>query len=295
LSTLKSAFGLGLSVLVLAGAFSGTAQAAECERPCLIGLLTQYLDALAAHKPELLPVAAKVRFTEDSKDLKLGEGFWKTVTKVGGYRQDFIDIRQQVAATHVMTEEGANPVMLAVVLHVADRKIAGIETLVVHNREEGRLFAPENLKTPREGMSRMPEKSQLNPREEMIRLAMYYPRGLTIGSFSEIDTPFTKEAYRFENGVGAAGPGCGRPNKDGQCDDIKTQRISKHPALTSSVTAVDEEQGKVLLWMNFGETGQYGAGNALVTFEAFKVYGGQLHAVEAFVKVLPASTVRRWN
>jgi hypothetical protein len=79
------------------------------------------------------------------------------------------------------------------------------------------------------------------------------------------------------------------------CADIKTQRIIAHPDLTKSVVAVDEEQGIVLLWMNFGDTGTYGAGNALVIFEAFKVFGGEMHAVQAFMKVLPKDTQRGWG
>jgi hypothetical protein len=79
------------------------------------------------------------------------------------------------------------------------------------------------------------------------------------------------------------------------CADIKTQRIIEHPDLTKSVVAVDEEQGIVLIWMNFGDTGTYGAGNALVIFEAFKVFGGQMHAVQAFMKVLPKDTQRGWG
>jgi hypothetical protein len=77
--------------------------------------------------------------------------------------------------------------------------------------------------------------------------------------------------------------------------NIKTQRIIEHPDLTKSVAVVDEEQGIVLIWMNFGDTGTYGEGNALVTFEAFKVFGGQMHAVQAFLKILPKDTKRGWG
>jgi hypothetical protein len=61
------------------------------------------------------------------------------------------------------------------------------------------------------------------------------------------------------------------------------------------VAAVDEEMGIVLLRMNFGDTGSYGPGNGLFVFEAFKVYGGQVHAVEAFMRVMPASTPFGWD
>jgi hypothetical protein len=49
------------------------------------------------------------------------------------------------------------------------------------------------------------------------------------------------------------------------------------------------------MYLDFGDTNSYGPGNALTTFEAFKVYGGQLHAVEAFIKIMPANTPSGWS
>ncbi len=86
-----------------------------------------------------------------------------------------------------------------------------------------------------------------------------------------------------------AGDGCGR----GDCG-LYAQRIIVHPGIIAKVAAVDEEKGVVLLWMNFGDTGSYGPGNALVTFEAFKVWGGQIHAINAFFRTMPLSTPRYW-
>jgi hypothetical protein len=65
--------------------------------------------------------------------------------------------------------------------------------------------------------------------------------------------------------------------------------------LTTQVAAVDEELPIVLLRMNFGDTGSYGPGNALIVWEAFKIYGGQIHAVEAFMRVMPASAGSGWD
>lgn len=45
----------------------------------------------------------------------------------------------------------------------------------------------------------------------------------------------------------------------------------------------------------FGDTGSYCAGNALILFEVFKVYGGQIHAVQAFMKVMSKATERGWK
>jgi len=47
--------------------------------------------------------------------------------------------------------------------------------------------------------------------------------------------------------------------------------------------------------MNFGHTGsQYGEGNALVTYEAFKIWGNQIHSINAFFVGLPISRARFW-
>jgi hypothetical protein len=93
-----------------------------------------------------------------------------------------------------------------------------------------------------------------------------------------------------ENGVITAGGGCGRAD----CG-MYAQNIILHPGIIASVAAVDEENGVVLLWMNFGHTGNsYGEGNALVTFEAFKVWDGQIQSILAFFKGLPLATARFW-
>jgi hypothetical protein len=61
------------------------------------------------------------------------------------------------------------------------------------------------------------------------------------------------------------------------------------------VLAVDEELGVTLLRINFGRADRYGVGNALMVWEAFKVYGGQIHAVEAFMKIMPADAGSGWD
>jgi hypothetical protein len=62
--------------LTLALGVTGGAHAADCDRACLKGMITKYVDAVVAHDPSRLPLGAGVRFTEDSKELKLGEGLW---------------------------------------------------------------------------------------------------------------------------------------------------------------------------------------------------------------------------
>ncbi len=265
---------------------------AGCDRECLRGMITGYLDAMVAHEPDSLPLAAKVRFTVDGADQKLGDGLWKTITGVRPYRWDILDVKQGVAGAHVVVEDGGAPALFVVRLKVADRKISEIETLVVHNQTEGMIYQVDALKTPSSAMTKLPERARLMSREDAIKAALHYPEGLKTGSFVKVDAPFADGTYRLENGQLMAGPGC---TFFKGCDNIKTQGIPTLSELTASVAAVDEESGIVWLRMNFGKGSLIGRDGTLMVFEAFKTYGGQIHAVEAFMKAMPVGTKSGWE
>ncbi len=270
--------------IAFSGLTSGTAFAQGCDRTCLAGLMTQYVDALVAHDATRLPLAASVKYTVDGQAGKLGDGLWQSVTGAQGFRQDYLDVKQQVAAAHVVMKEGENQVLLSALLHVdGARKINGIETLIQRITPTSR-FQPRELGAPIRGMNTPVPAGERMSRANMVRVALTYPEGLRIGNFTDGGTPFSADGYRVENGVITA-----------QGAGMYSQNIIVHPGVVASVAAVDEENGTVLLWMNFGHTGDaYGVGNALVTYEAFKVWGNQIHSVNAFFVGLPISRSRFW-
>jgi hypothetical protein len=267
----------------------GTA-AGTCDPECLRGFITQYLDAMTSHNPKAIPTATAARFTEDTKTLPLGEGLWKGASKVRSYRQDFLDVREGVAASHVVVEENGTPVMLALRLKIENKKITEIETMVTRSKAEGGLFDIEKLTKPHAAMNVVPDASQRMSRTELIRIAEIYASGLKVGgNFDAVNAPFAPDAYRIENGVTTAGPGARAGS-----ENIRTQRVMAHPDISYRIAAVDEEMGIVLFRLDFGNTNNYGSGNALTLFEAFKIYGGQIHAVEAFMDIMPENTPSGW-
>jgi hypothetical protein len=224
--------------------------------------------------------------------MRLGEGLWKSASRIRPYRQDFLDVRQGVAASHVVVEEEGSPVLLVLRLKVVDNKITEVETMAVRSRKEGMIFEPDSLTKASAAMSLAPEPSQLQSREEAIRIAERYPAGLKVGSFVKSDVPFSSDAYRFENGRLMAGKNCTFMRG---CENIKTQ---KHPVLskiTYRLAAVDEEMGIVLFRLDFGPGSTRGAENSLIVWEAFKVYGGEVHAVEAFMEIMPVGAGSGWD
>lgn len=239
-----------------------------------------------------MPVTASVKFTEDNVQKKVGEGVWQTATKLRAFRQDILDVKQSTAASLVVLEEGNSPALFALRLRITDQKISEIETMVVRNQAEGMIFAIDAIQTPSKAMNLEPPAAQRNSRQEAINIATKYPAGLKIGSFVTAGTQFASETYRFENGRLMAGPGC---TFLAGCDNIKTQRIPTLAGIKYREPIVDEEQGIVLLRMNFGPGSVRGPDPVLVPWEIFKVYGGQIHAVEAFMKVFPASMGTGWE
>ena len=72
------------------------------------------------------------------------------------------------------------------------------------------------------------------------------------------------------------------------CQDISTQSLAIFHRLgdvQTRVIAVDERMGIVWLRMAWGVRER--GGDQLTVWEMFKVYDGQIHAVEAFMRILP--------
>lgn len=292
-----------LARAALAGAFAALsgpafAQDAECGRACLTDLLDRYLAALDAGDASALPVADGVLFTEDQTERAFGsEGIWAGDVTLTDYRFDIIDVREGIAASLVKLEENGVPVLMAMRLLTEGGEIAGVESFVVRSAEEGMIYNIDAIQTLSDEMAYTPAPEQRNTRLEMIDAASRYPEGLRVGSFVTTDVPFAEGAYRFENGQLMAGPGC--TFLDG-CDAIKTQRIPTLAQIRHRVAAVDEEQGVVLIRMDFGPGSIFPApgrpeNQSLSVFEAFKVYDGQIHAVEAFMEMKPADQPLGWE
>lgn len=286
------------AVMSAAQPANAPAPAAECDRECLRGAMTLYLDALARHDVGRLPLADKVRVTEDSIEKPLDKvGIVRSITKFRGYRQDFLDEREGIAGADVVAEENGAPLLLVVRLKVDAGKISEIETVATRSRVDGSIFNIDGLQNTTAAMNYAPKKSQLNSRQEMIRIALLYPAGLEAESMVKVDAPFTPEAFRLENGEFMAGPDCKR--NEG-CRNIKTQPLTNgnRGKIERRVAAVDERMGIVWLRLAWGGDRPPREGmsqkSQLVVWESFKIYDGQIHAVEAFMKNVPVGVGSGW-
>ena len=276
---------LGISMW---GVTANAAQSAiTCDRECLRSKVTQLLYAFVKHDVSKLPVSDTLRVTEDAVEKPLGKvGLVRTVTRLRGFRQDIIDERAGVAGADVVVEESGAPVLLVVRLKVAGDKLTEVELVATRSAAEGLIFNIDGLSAPSEGMNYAPRPEQLSTRDEAIKAALHYPAGLNAAkTFADVDAPFAAGASRYENGAVMAGPDCKfAPG----CENIATQSLAIFKRLgdvQTRVVAVDERMGIVWLRMAWGVRER--GGDQLTVWESFKVYDGKIHAVEAFMRILP--------
>ena len=139
---LLAAFSMGL----LATA-SGAAPD-PCNRACLKDLASSYIAALVAHDPSEVPLATDLKFVENVKPLKPGEGLWKTASEVPTTFAVYVPdpVSGQVGFIGMMKADG-KPIELALRLKVRHGEIVEAEHLIATPRDN--VLA--NLHTPRPG------------------------------------------------------------------------------------------------------------------------------------------------
>ena len=179
----------------------------DCNRACLEGVIDQYLKALVAHDPKMLPLSADVKFTENGQPLPVGDGFWKTAQGIGNYRHVFADPEVgQVALMGTMREANTN-ILMSVRLRIELGRITEIEAVYFKPGGGG----PNNIEAmDKSGKAEdmwfksIPPAQRLT-RQQMIAIADGYFTGLQKNDGKGINGtgtyPFTNDCHRIENGA----------------------------------------------------------------------------------------------
>ena len=276
----------------------------------LFGYLVQYFEALTANDPSRLPLSDDVRFTENTKPMKLGEGLWKTASAVK-YRYAVVDPLQGQGGVFCTLQEGDDEhlTLLALRLKVVDKKIAEIETIVSRYAGRALAFKPEALVVPNPILTEVVPASERLPRNQLIYVANLYLDGLKKSSAEFI--PLHKDCNRLENGLQTTNnPDLGFINSLSCAEQmpiftyLTKIRDRRYPI-------IDEELGLVWCLVMFDVPGTvktaelpgYGVfelpprtqipRSALVA-EIFKIRNGQIHYIEAILTGVPLGTGPGW-
>jgi hypothetical protein len=269
------------------------ARSGPCNRACLEGFVTQYLDAMVAHDPARLPVTPGVVFTENDVPLRLGEALWRTASAVGSYRLMLADpVSGNVAFMGTIRENG-RPAALVLRLKIDAGRIAEAETLVLRN--ENTAASLEKAGTPDPLLLESVPVAERLPRGTLVSLSNTYFEAIEQGNGGV--APFDPECNRFENGIRTSGQGCSSQLDTRIFDYIQSIRPRRF-------TVVDEERQVVfgnfmfnhpgdITWINVpgqGRREMIGAAKrpfAVDVAEAFRIKDRRIRKVEALMVSLP--------
>ena len=276
----------------------------------LFGYLNHYLEALVSNDPSRLSLSNDVRFTENTRLLKLGEGLWKTASAIK-YRFAVADPSQgQIGLFSTLQEGGDYLTLFALRLKVTNKKIAEIETMISRYAGRDVAFNPKGLIEPNPILNEMVPKSERLPREKMIKIADLYLEGLEKNSAEFI--PLHKDCNRLENGLKTTN----NPDLGFFTSLSCAEQIPIFTYMTKirdrRYPVVDEELGLVWCMVMFDIPGKvktaelpgYGVvelpartqyPRSMLVAELFKIRKGQIHYIEALLTSVPLGTRPGWG
>jgi hypothetical protein len=283
-----------------------------CDRACLTGLVDTYVAALGAKDPSRLPLAPKVKFTENTNAMRLGDGLWGTVTGIGSFKLYVADPVTHQVAFYGTAKENGQTVLFGVRLKEENRRLSEIETYVI--RKATGIHGTFDALTEAAPIWSQPlAPSERLPRAAMIKAVNLYFDGIEQGNGDIV--PFDDDTIRIENGRQTAPTiaNTTRPALSARAQ-MSSKTFNYIPHVTQRrYLVVDEEHGIVFGTFMFQHPGNIPRpGNAsgvppmpgvvdLASFpntteivEAFKVSGGRLKQIFALVSLLPYRQSPGW-
>jgi hypothetical protein len=276
------------------------------ERERLVAAMNRYLQALAAHDLGSLQIGARLRYTENTRELPLGSGLARTVRacRPGGHY--FIDdAGGQIEYWGVIDEMGAEAIH-GVRLRIEGRLITEIETLVV--RGGGSYFNPAVVNEQAPGFHASVPREERTSRGELIEIANVYFDAIEQSDGSRL--PVTDQCRRLVNGVtdSRMDPTGLQAGEAHRALAVAEQMSARHYAYIEALRArrfpiVDEAHGLVVSHVFFDHPGDlkradgavpYRSPNSTLAFEAFKVRAGVLQEVWAIGTGLPYGIDAGW-
>jgi len=300
----------------------------ECDRACLEKLADQYVTAMVKHDPKGLPLASDYKYTENTAEIKMGDGLWVGASEEPTtFKIYAADPASKQVGLFCMMKEFDKPVIFALRLKFDQGKITEIEHVVVR---DVRPVGMPNLVTPRAGLVQTIPPDQRVSRDEMYRIADSY--------FDSIEhsngdlAPYADDCVRHENGMqttsnkaptttpldsAVAGPGANsalaKLGALGCHDSMNTHGLSYITKIRPRrLIIIDEERGLVFGFPMFVHRGNVrqikiigvpGVDTMPMNFgpidlqacEIFAIRNGKIHEIEAMGYLLPYNAKTGWE
>ncbi len=320
------------ALAVVAGATQAADMSGKLDRDGLLKLADNYFAALVAHDPGRMPFAANVRFVENLKRTRVGDGLvWKTASSVPTtFKLVIPDPYSQEVGGIVVLGNGKDPTELGFRLKLDNGRIVEAEHLVQGARGGGplnaglqKVRAPMLLKVPYE---------YADSRGRLLHIAASYYDALD--NNNGYLAPFAADCERHENGMRTApngGPSLssgtgGPPNAAGHPQPVRLIGMQDCTSQIQSgtfqyITTIQDRRVEIAdpvtgLAMGFSHFHHaftqhtfkiYGDPDRdsvtmdykpfdMPALHVFKIWGGQIHEIEAVgVLGVPYNSPTGWE
>jgi hypothetical protein len=243
---------------------TATAAKAECTRASLQAAVDRYLDALKKGSPSDMPLASQAKYTENAKEIAIGQGIWRTALDVDFHRS-LLDVDACETFTEVIHTNRRNPYVLGTRLKVIEGKISEIVTIATTNGDW--LFNADNyLKYSQKEDWNVIPAAQRSDRQTLIHAASAYFDVFSDGSSK---VPWGIPCARLEGGIYTAKT-FDDPNAScnvGISPDPKVHLTNRH-------YVVDPDIGAVVGFVSFG-----GEKGSVPDSHLFRVQNGKLRYI----------------
>jgi hypothetical protein len=291
----------------------------SCDRACLIRLADTYLAAMVAHDVKQAPLARDIRFVENLKATQPGAGLWKTASAVPTDFKIYVPdpLAQQVGFIGLMQEDG-KPVLIGLRLASQEGKIVEAEHVIARSLRPNVM---DHFKAPRLALTTAVPEPYRDSRGRLLHIGAAYYDALDLNNGSL--APFADDCLRFENGIQTARnamPAVPIPGQNvspfgvlGCAKQLDTQLFEYITRIDSRrVWIADEENGLAFGLSHFrhqmdkkefrtiGVPGHEtrkmdNAPFDLPAVHIFKIWGGQIHEIEALGFLAPYNSATGWE
>lgn len=273
-----------------------------CDRGCLEGHISTYIDALILNNPTAVPLASNAKISDNNRLVRLDEAFWDEAEETV-YRWDIANPRLGDAATEaVIRNSNGSFTVIAIRLKVINNAITEVEVVRADEGDADRLWGPERLVGY--PLSRnLTNSIRIADRDSYYRLIAaaesYWRAFQTNGTEEYHPADLLYDTLRFENGLQTTGlfpDGSFRSAPDG----FDTGRFIGRNLWDRRYPVVDEERGIVLSMVRFGlkngmESQSVATSNDRLVAEFFQVKNGMIQEVHAVLYNLPDDVPGVWE
>lgn len=266
--------------------------------------MDEYLAALVEHDPSRLHTAPDAKFTENTNRMALGDGLWQTIDGLGTFKLYIEDPASRQVAFYGTVKENGATALLGVRLEERGRRLSEIETFVIR-QSTGIHGTFDQLVEANPAWEEEVPPAERSSRKAMIHDANQYFNGIVQGNGDIV--PFADDFIRIENGQRTTpAPGtASRPATSSRAQFNSKMFNYIHEIDHRRFLLVDPDRGIVYAVVTFEHPGNIdtplrrGAGgrlnpkslgsfpNTTEIVETFKIRGGKIHRIFAYVSLLP--------